>query len=378
MSATIVLYLQELSNVPHFSNSKCYAQVILGHHKLITDQVELHSHKAVFAKKPIRLSYKDTDNMITIIYYVSNDGKSQKLGQIVVPIGNANNNRFLLQQSRTNSIAKISLNIEGGNLKGSEGSENGIVSSQSMNPVNSVKNRLFSKSTSIHSPGASSATSNSISKISNLNQSDSISKTFDNTIDRALKFNCSDLPLPTANTLSGDANTKKFDGNIQSQALNAIEPSILDALINRTYQFTWKSQYKEFTPSECIADIVLHNGNGWKKNDEGVDLVDVNLQEVKIGKGDTRRCQNKHGDSYYITLSDNESDEDEFVEFELPDIKVQNGSTESVNHSQFKEHENDHEHDHEQAKELQVKRVRPLDESEVREGLASWHISQSI
>ncbi|CDK25927.1 unnamed protein product [Kuraishia capsulata CBS 1993] len=49
--------------------------------------------------------------------------------------------------------------------------------------------------------------------------------------------------------------------------------------------------YDEFTPSECVEDIFNYNGTGWKRNDDGVAFVDLasnQLNHVKEERSETR------------------------------------------------------------------------------------------
>ncbi|KAH3670409.1 hypothetical protein OGAPHI_000924 [Ogataea philodendri] len=53
---------------------------------------------------------------------------------------------------------------------------------------------------------------------------------------------------------------------------------VLDDIINKTYRFSWQfngMNYDEFTPMECVRDIVEHHGNGWRRNEYGVPYIDT-------------------------------------------------------------------------------------------------------
>lgn len=46
-------------------------------------------------------------------------------------------------------------------------------------------------------------------------------------------------------------------------------------IIDKSYQIPWNDEYEDFTPQECIDDIFDRNGTGFRRNEEGVLLVDI-------------------------------------------------------------------------------------------------------
>ncbi|AOA62218.1 hypothetical protein PP7435_CHR2-0014 [Komagataella phaffii CBS 7435] len=52
----------------------------------------------------------------------------------------------------------------------------------------------------------------------------------------------------------------------------------LNYLVSKTLQYSWfnigDDFYPEFTPSECVEDI-FYNGTGWKRNEDGVAFIDI-------------------------------------------------------------------------------------------------------
>lgn len=171
--------------------------------------------------------------------------------------------------------------------------------------------------------------------------------------------------------------------------------SLLDDLINKTYRFTWQlkcTSYEEFTPAECVKDIIERNGNGWKKNDEGVDLVDVVENEFKENSvqqrnksslfslntsEDLRQRDHREPDIFSefkgfesVQLNESDEDSDEFDHRHGHGHGHGRGALDDDSDSIFYSYYSRDRHDA-----SKIKRYKPLTEAEVREDLRSWHIS---
>lgn len=217
---------------------------------------------------------------------------------------------------------------------------------------------------------------------------------------------------------SDEKNIKTIDTQtmMNDACENAInDTSLLDELINKTYRFTWQlknSEYEEFTPSECVKDIIEKNGNGWKKNDEGVDMVDVMENEfqestmMKRNQSTSFTFNNlvKKGNQM-STMTDNDDDNLKHINFHglgeygksglvagFEDYEDDEDSTDTgsdddpyIPYHRRKGHGYESDDDSSDIfntyyrgnkhKNSRVVRFRPLTEAEVREDLRSWHIS---
>ncbi len=170
--------------------------------------------------------------------------------------------------------------------------------------------------------------------------------------------------------------------------------TLLDELTNKTYRFTWQlrtMQYEEFTPAECVKDIVEKNGNGWRKNDEGVDLVDVienDFRETYLAN----RHHNYHNGVVNHDVGDDDDIPDVFEDFrnfgeigDDDDYKTSHGIYHVNSSGEESGSDSDDDTDNgdifysyyknRKRNVSKVKRFKPLTEAEVREDLRSWHIT---
>ncbi|TID30314.1 hypothetical protein CANINC_001101 [Pichia inconspicua] len=189
------------------------------------------------------------------------------------------------------------------------------------------------------------------------------------------------VPLPKAvstRTASTGNDEMEVSADTQTMMIRACEEalqdtSIMNELLNNTYRFTWQlktHRYKEFSPTECVRDIVERNGNGWKKNDEGMNMIDVvvadEIERLHIGK---------HG------FIDSESDEEwEIARNEagvFDEFNGESSSDEGDNEdSNFEAVEDELRRIYYRSnKKNKVNRLRPLSEADVREDLRSWHVN---
>ncbi|SSD58540.1 uncharacterized protein SCODWIG_00301 [Saccharomycodes ludwigii] len=77
-------------------------------------------------------------------------------------------------------------------------------------------------------------------------------------------------------SLQHQFNTKSIESN-----KNEFTNSVLEKLYEKTYQIPWDPRPGEYTPKECIENI-FEGGDGWAKNDNGVDLID--LQALRLSE----------------------------------------------------------------------------------------------
>ncbi|CCF60799.1 hypothetical protein KAFR_0L01890 [Kazachstania africana CBS 2517] len=61
---------------------------------------------------------------------------------------------------------------------------------------------------------------------------------------------------------------------------NTMSP-LIDSLYEKTFELSWDPRPGEFSPKECVEDI-LRGGNGWAKNENGINLID--LQALRLSE----------------------------------------------------------------------------------------------
>lgn len=196
----------------------------------------------------------------------------------------------------------------------------------------------------------------------------------------------SSVPMPKAlasmdaNGNVADAEEAEVSADTQTMMIRACEAalqdtSIVNELLSNTYRFTWQlktHRYKEFSPTECVRDIVERNGNGWKKNEEGLNMIDVVVaDEVERSHGSKNGGYSDADEEWEIErdaagvfeeLSEQEQElgEEQELEEEL--------DSEAVEDELFKIY-------YRSSKKNNVRRLKPLSEADVREDLRSWHVS---
>lgn len=83
----------------------------------------------------------------------------------------------------------------------------------------------------------------------------------------------------------GYAQSRTMDSNVtsgdRSNFISASMSPLVDSLYQRTFQLPWDPRPGEFTPRECVEDI-LQGGNGWAKNEKGIALID--LQALRLNE----------------------------------------------------------------------------------------------
>lgn len=149
----------------------------------------------------------------------------------------------------------------------------------------------------------------------------------------------SDLGSPTSSVYQHSNNTpqssrfnhgkgKLIDGSmntldITSNSISVSMSPLVDSLYQRTFQLPWDPRPGEYTPRECVEDI-LQGGNGWAKNEKGICLIDLQalrLNELendyyeshKNGPGMGNNDDDTNGSSRNMTNYDN-MDKREFLE----------------------------------------------------------------
>ncbi|CDO95043.1 unnamed protein product [Kluyveromyces dobzhanskii CBS 2104] len=58
-----------------------------------------------------------------------------------------------------------------------------------------------------------------------------------------------------------------------------ISNQMVEKLYQKTFKFPWDPRPGEYTPQECVEDI-LDGGNGWAKNEKGINLIDLETLQI--------------------------------------------------------------------------------------------------
>ncbi|QLQ79097.1 hypothetical protein HG537_0B04450 [Torulaspora globosa] len=179
---------------------------------------------------------------------------SLNLAQYVREDEQATTNRFLLKKSKVNSILNVTVQI-----KLIRGSYRDFLVSRSF-PSGQVPGALRSGINDIldESSDVGSSTSSAFQP--------SVSSPLRN------KFSMGQRKNGGSSFASTDR-TKNF--------ISASMSPLVDSLYQKTFQLPWDPRPGEFTPRECVEDI-LQGGNGWAKNEKGICLID--LQALRLNE----------------------------------------------------------------------------------------------
>ncbi|ODV85847.1 hypothetical protein CANARDRAFT_220408, partial [[Candida] arabinofermentans NRRL YB-2248] len=230
----LVLNIEGLTNIPQLDNNICYMQRSISNSRLKTFKQQQH-HKDTFTSKkyPVKdhkCSFEaDGKSVIPVKLYADpkdNYTLSDKWLQIT----------FIIEDPQTNSKEKLGL-LE-------------LNLTEYVNERSPVNLRYLLKKSK----------TNSILKFS------IFVKHLQS--DQSFEYN---IPNKTTSQIYQGLKDTIVEHHVSDSKSGADQ--MLCDIVNKTFRFTWQyieSRYEEYTPSECIRDIVEYNGNGWKKNDEGM------------------------------------------------------------------------------------------------------------
>lgn len=178
-------------------------------------------------------------------------------------------NKFLLKDSKINSILSMSFQLK--LIRGSY-EEFKLSDKYSIGQLSSA-----------YQPGIASFLDNSNVNDSTENVSSNFSSSQSNRIFNEDIKSSSNAP-PNCRFSTSKFNTSRSSKDIPSPS-NTMGP-IIKTLYEKTFQLPWDERPNEFTPRECIDDI-LKGGNGWAKNENGINLID--LQALRLANLEENR-----------------------------------------------------------------------------------------
>lgn len=164
-------------------------------------------------------------------------------------------NRFLLKDSKINSILNITFQLK--LIRGS------------YEDFNIPKQITIGQLSSPFQSGLSHLIDNSVPDLA----STPTSSTF-------LSHSSKSKPLLSHSTQpSMNSNSNSLGSNGLSTISSSLNP-LINSLYEKTFQLSWDERPNEYSPRECIEDI-LRGGNGWARNENGINLIDLQALRLK-------------------------------------------------------------------------------------------------
>lgn len=168
--------------------------------------------------------------------------------------------RFLLQKSKVNSILSMSIKMQ---LIRGKFEDFRLTNGEQL----LQKNKL---DLSNHMENYSDTSSNPMTPISSLHPPESSDSRLSGGVRKT-----SHLSHPKTIHMHGE-----------TLASLTISNQLVEKLYQKTFKFPWDPRPGEYTPQECVEDI-LEGGNGWAKNEKGINLIDLEaLQITDLGNDD--------------------------------------------------------------------------------------------
>ncbi|CCD25223.1 uncharacterized protein NDAI_0E04060 [Naumovozyma dairenensis CBS 421] len=260
--------------------------------------------------------------------------------EYVKPNEMAFTNRFLLQDSKINSIINVSLQLK--IFRGSYNDFNCNKFFTNGQLSNNAQN-YTSQGDTLQSDRGGGGGSGGITDILETNSNQSSSNIGNTNTESSTSFNMSNGRFTNntnnssrstgAYTSSATTTSSSFDNNkyIKSTISNSMKP-LIEKLYEKTFQLSWDPRPNEFTPKECINDI-LNGGNGWAKNEKGINLIDLQtlqLNEMELedpsslNHGAGAGGHEEEGSNYFSKMS-----KKEFLERKRRQLERQNSKNKS-------------------------------------------------
>lgn len=183
-------------------------------------------------------------------------------------------NRFLLKHSKVNSIINVSLQLK--LVRGSYEDFNiskSFTNGQLANYRPGI-NTILDNTSELSSP---TSTTNQMSPKNTFSNFNGIGTTVAKPGTNATG-NSTSIKSPTStNHKSSEMTTKP---GLSTTISSSMSP-LIESLYQKTFKLPWDPRPGEFTPRECVEDI-LQGGNGWAKNEKGINLID--LQALRLNE----------------------------------------------------------------------------------------------
>ncbi|AQZ10861.1 YBL086C [Zygosaccharomyces parabailii] len=185
-------------------------------------------------------------------------------------------NRFLLKKSKVNSIINVTVQMK--LIRGSydDFDVSKTASGQLPGNVRSGIDDILEDSSDKSSPISSTYQSSQ----SGSPRSNQYPQSIRGSV-RMVNGNMSPLNASVNGSVNGKAQSymgmtsPSTQGNTISSSINPL----VENLYQKTFQLPWDPRPGEFTPKECVEDI-LQGGNGWARNEKGISLIDI--QALKL------------------------------------------------------------------------------------------------
>lgn len=273
--------------------------------EFLEDTTDENNHIGIpFMNKKASFEASNHSRSATNVYSAKVEGKSQ-LGCLVLNIADYVSedeqpctNRLLLKKSRVNSIINLTLQMK--LMRGSY--DDFLISKVPSNPlpagVRSGIDDILDEGSGKSSP-ASSTFQNPI------NGSSSRSNHHTRSPRGSLRFSNEGHANNPNVSNSENTKTQSYLGMVSpSSPTNTISPSInplVEDLYQKTFQLPWDPRPGEFTPKECVEDI-LQGGNGWARNEKGINLIDI--QALRFIEKEVEYQENqRYGNNEKINMS---------------------------------------------------------------------------
>lgn len=232
---------------------------------------------------------KTTNSNATALMAIGNNSYSQKvtgkllLGTVDIDVAEyvkedetPTTNRFLLKHSKVNSIINVSLQLK--LIRGSyeDFKVSKSVTNDQLANFRPGINTILDNSSELSTPTSTTnqtSTNNTSPNTNGSGNGTSVPKPTNNGA-----RNGTSIKSPTSiNTKSNGATTRT---GLSTTISSSMTP-LIESLYQKTFKLPWDPRPGEFTPRECVEDI-LQGGNGWAKNEKGINLID--LQALKLNE----------------------------------------------------------------------------------------------
>lgn len=291
------LSIQELANIPQISG-KCYVKWHIKETakqglKGKSEKASIKNYRATWSNSSVESIIKMSVNkakelqekVLQLVVYIeysdskdnSKDGnKRSVLGKVDINLAEYANydepttNRYLLQDSKVNCILNVKIGME--LIKGDK--DEFIPPKVKSNSIFKGISTVFNESSSVTAPH-SPTTNNSTSSSNTHSNANNTAHTTATTASKAGSSKPTTPQTPHSHTSNSQMSSEKYHHSITISS----DP-VLSKLYERTFEIPWDPRPGEFNAQECVDDI-FNGGNGWAKNEDGENLIDLKNLKLK-------------------------------------------------------------------------------------------------